>query len=102
MSGEPAGTAPHRDARPLRCPVCRARQAWSVACRRCDADLSLLLAVARRARDARAQAIEALREGRAEAALALAQAAHELRPGPGSRRLLAACRLGGAVGAREP
>ena len=34
----------------LRCPACRAQQPWQAQCRRCRADLQLLVAALRRSR----------------------------------------------------
>ncbi len=87
----------------MRCPVCRAENAQGLQCRRCRADLSLLIDLeAQRDRllhGARAFA----REGDSEAAERLASCAHGLRRGEDSARLLAVTRLlqGDFAGALE-
>lgn len=79
--------------RPLRCPTCGARQAWSDTCRRCTCDLSLLRRVAEAADARRCRALLLLREGRAAEALRHAQRAYALRPEPRFARLVAVCYL---------
>ena len=82
----------------MRCPVCRAAQAWAQTCRRCRADLSLLTALAGRRERLHAEALRALHEGNVIQAFRRAQQVHRIQPDAASRRLLLACRMAGAVG----
>jgi hypothetical protein len=72
-----------------RCPVCRARIEAGPQCRRCRADLSVLLALEGQRRRALAAAQRSAAEGRWPEALAIAEGARTLRAGPAAYRLLA-------------
>jgi hypothetical protein len=73
----------------LRCPVCRARVEQGPQCRRCRADLALLLSLEAQ----RARALEAARRraarGQWPEALAVADGVRTLRRGADAYRLLA-------------
>ena len=73
----------------MRCPVCRAENNENVACRRCKADLSLLVALER----ARCRALEEAARAAASAdgarTLEHAEIAHRLRADRDSYRWLA-------------
>jgi hypothetical protein len=73
--------------------VCKASVDQGPNCRRCKADLALLLALDRQRGRMLRQARESLAAGRPEQALPLASAAHGLRHGDDSARLLALCHL---------
>jgi hypothetical protein len=77
----------------VRCPTCRASQAWSETCRRCQSDLRLLREIARAAERHRAACLAHLRAGRVAAARRSARRFHALTASPESRRLLAVCAL---------
>jgi hypothetical protein len=77
----------------LRCPTCGARQVAADACRRCKSDLRLLRAAIAAYEGHVRAGLLAIDAGRLDEALEHARRAHELRPGPDSRRLLAVCRL---------
>ena len=77
----------------VRCPVCRASQAWSDTCRRCKCDLSLLRSVAAAFWEVRAGCLRHLRAGRWAEALREARRACDLCPGEETTRLLAVCHL---------
>jgi len=79
--------------KPMRCPVCRAENAEDATCRRCKADLSLLATLEQARRDALAQAMHAAATGDGVRALALAEAAHQLRPDRETWRWLAVAHL---------
>ena len=81
------------DSRTVRCPACRAVQAWSDTCRRCKCDLRLLRAAAATRNSALRRCLHALRAGRVDEALRYARRYHALRPDAESARLLAACAL---------
>jgi hypothetical protein len=78
----------------IRCPVCRADNATGPACRRCKADLSLLLALEEERAAALASARRALVRGEVAEAVRQAERADGLRNGDDASRLLAtACLL---------
>jgi hypothetical protein len=70
----------------MRCPVCRAENAEESACRRCRADLSLLVTVEQARRQAIALSASAAASGDGVTTSRHAQAAHQLRPDAGSWR----------------
>lgn len=70
----------------LRCPVCKADNASGPACRRCKADLSLLIAVESQREHHVAHCAQAAREGRLDDALEHLDQAKALRDGPDLRR----------------
>ncbi len=63
----------------MRCPVCRAENAMDAACRRCKADLSLLIAVEEARAIELAKSASAVARQDGVAALRHAEAAHHLR-----------------------
>jgi hypothetical protein len=63
----------------MRCPVCRAENAEAATCRRCRADLSLLVTLEQARRHALAQAAGAAASGDGMRTLQYAEAAHRLR-----------------------
>lgn len=73
----------------MRCPVCRAENDREPACRRCKADLTLLLALEDRRRHALDAVARAVSEGRGAEALRHARTAHALRADDESLRGLA-------------
>lgn len=73
----------------LRCPVCRAEVAQGPQCRRCRADLSLLLALEGQRAQLLMTARERCAQGDATQALQLAHKADDLKSDDDSRRLLA-------------
>jgi hypothetical protein len=73
----------------MRCPVCRAENGLDDCCRRCRADLSLLVALESQRRYYLAQAARAANLLQGAETVRHAMAAHELRRGEDSRRLLA-------------
>ncbi len=77
----------------MRCPACKAENAEGPSCRRCKADLSLLLALEGQRRRALAEARRLLSAGDFERARALAEDAAAMREDAESRRLLALCHL---------
>jgi hypothetical protein len=77
----------------MRCPVCRAAQAWSAACRRCKCDLSLLRSAVAASGEIRIRCLGNLRAGRLAEALQDARQAHDLFPNEATTRLLAVCHL---------
>jgi hypothetical protein len=77
----------------LRCPVCRAENSTGPACRRCRADLSLLLSVEARREHHLAAARSAVAAGRLDDALEDLARADELRPGPDVCRVRACANL---------
>lgn len=77
----------------MRCPTCRAEQAWSDTCRRCRSDLRLLKALETEYREHRELCLSNFREGRKQAALEHAQACVRVRPDEAARQLLAVCSL---------
>ena len=77
----------------MRCPACKAENSQAAQCRRCKADLSLLLTVEQHHERALAAARRFLAAGETAAALAAAAEAERLRRDDESRRLLALARL---------
>ena len=77
----------------MRCPVCRAAQAWSDTCRRCKCDLSLLRSAATACGEMRVRCLGHLRAGRLAEALQDARHAYDLCPTEEATRLLAVCHL---------
>ena len=73
----------------MRCPVCRVENAEDATCRRCKADLSLLVTLEQARRDALARAAHAAGQGDGARTLRHAEAAHRLRRDPESWRWLA-------------
>ena len=73
----------------MSCPVCRADGNREPQCRRCKADLTLVVQVDRTRARAMTHAIFHARCGDARACLANASTAHRLRAGADSARLLA-------------
>jgi hypothetical protein len=73
----------------MRCPVCRAENAEDVTCRRCKADLSLLVTLEQSRHDALEKAVRAAASGDGMRTLQHAEAAHRLRRDPDSWRWLA-------------
>ena len=73
----------------MRCPVCRAENAEETTCRRCRADLSLLVALEEARRSALTEAAHAAASGDGAGTLQHAQTAHDLRPDRDSWRWLA-------------
>lgn len=73
----------------MRCPVCRAEAVTGSQCRRCRADLSLLLALEEQRQQALTAAYRSLRQGLCERARARADSAEALRNGADVRRLRA-------------
>jgi len=77
----------------IRCPACRAENPGGPQCRRCRADLSLLLRLEEQRAKALATAAQCVAQGDGSAAARLAGHAHWLRRGDDSARLLALGRL---------
>lgn len=77
----------------LVCPVCGARQASSKECRRCRADLSLVLSVSSELAAKRARCWALVRQRRLFRATGLAKECLDLSRDESSRRLLAVCYL---------
>lgn len=73
----------------MRCPLCRAENAEDATCRRCKADLSLLLTVEQARREALAKAAKAAGSGDGQRTLQFAEVAHRLRADRDSWRWLA-------------
>jgi hypothetical protein len=89
-----SGLPPSESSEPrMRCPVCRAVQAWSATCRRCKCDLGLLHSVFAATRQTRARSLVNLRAGRFSEALEEARRAYDLCASEETRRLLAVCHL---------
>jgi len=78
---------------PMRCPVCRAENAEDAICRRCKADLSLLVTLEQARRHALAEAAHAAAAGDGERTLRHAEIAHRLRADRESWRWLAVAYL---------
>jgi hypothetical protein len=76
----------------MRCPVCRAENVESI-CRRCRADLSLLVSVERERQRLLAAASLAIASGDGQEALLHARAAQSMRHGEDADRLLALSHL---------
>jgi len=77
----------------MRCPVCRAENNLETACRRCKADLSLLVQMERERQRTVERARQLLRSGQVREGLAQAQQAHHFRPDADSWRLLTLAHL---------
>ena len=77
----------------MRCPVCKADNNAMPQCRRCKADLSLLVALEQRRDRMLGEARSLLGRGEYKAALAEATRADGLRRDEESQRLLALARL---------
>ncbi len=75
------------------CPVCGARQALSESCRRCRADLSLVVGVYSEIATKRARCLALVRQRRLLRATRLAKECLELSRDEFNRRLLATCYL---------
>ena len=73
----------------MRCPVCRAENAADATCRRCRADLSLLVTLEQSRHHALAEAARAAATGDGPATLLHAETAHRLRADGESWRWLA-------------
>jgi hypothetical protein len=73
----------------MRCPVCRAEVDHRPQCRRCRADLSLLVALEEQRQGALREANQALAAGDGPQLLAAASRAHLLRQDEESARLVA-------------
>lgn len=78
----------------MRCPVCRAQVEQGPQCRRCRADLSLLLNLEEQQQRVLALARHLASRGQWQRALALAEGADTLRSDEDSRRLIMLCHLG--------
>lgn len=77
----------------MRCPVCRADNDAAAICRRCKADLSLLLTIDEQREQAAARAWRNAGQTFAFDAFSAASAAHECRADQESWRLLAVTHL---------
>ena len=66
----------------IRCPTCKAKQAWSDTCRRCRCDLTLLRTAAEASRGYRRRCLLLLRAGRHGEALRHARRSLHLRAPP--------------------
>jgi hypothetical protein len=75
------------------CPVCGVKGQSVVSCRRCKADLSLLVALEKARLGRLDRAEQALREGRLDEAAHAARQAQHLRRDSTAARLLALCQL---------
>lgn len=86
----------------LRCPACRAGQPWQDSCRRCQADLSLLVRALRYRRDQWQACRAALAAGDLPAARRSARQLLLLHPGPAERELWQAIAPPDAAPYNEP
>ena len=77
----------------LNCPVCKAENTTSPTCRRCRADLSLLVSLEVRREHYLASACQAIRDGRLDDGLGELTKVDDLRVGPDSRRMRACAYL---------
>ncbi|MDA1015340.1 MAG: hypothetical protein O3A00_12930 [Planctomycetota bacterium] len=75
----------------MRCPTCRAQQAWSDECRRCKSDLSLLRRFDESRRWHRDRCLRDLNASRPAQALWHAEQLHRLESSSDASRLLAVC-----------
>ena len=91
MTGPNPSDPPDPDS--VRCPTCRASQAWSDTCRRCKSDLRLLRAFADSYHSGRRACLRLVLEGDARGARDAAARCHALAPSGESRRLLAVAAL---------
>src|SRR5262245_44814493 len=73
----------------MRCPVCKAENAEDATCRRCKADLSLLMEVEQTRGHELARAAQAASDGDGPATLLHAESAHRLKADAESWRWLA-------------
>ncbi len=73
----------------MRCPICRALVEQAPQCRRCRADLSLLVEVQKQRRHALTAAYRCLHQGRYQHALALTEGAEACHGDEETRRLRA-------------
>ncbi len=73
----------------MRCPVCRAEVEEVPQCRRCRADLSLLVELEKHRQHVLAAAYRCLRQGRYQQAFALSEGAEALRRDDDTRQLRA-------------
>lgn len=73
----------------MRCPVCRAEAVAGSQCRRCRADLSLLIELEKQRQQALTAAYRSLRQGRYQRARTLAEGAGAFRNDEDVRRLRA-------------
>ena len=87
------GEASGRDVDDFACPVCGARQALSEDCRRCRADLSLVVGVYSELAAKRARCLALVRQRRLLRATRLAKECLELSRDESNRGLLATCYL---------
>ena len=87
------GVASERGVDDFVCPVCGAQQALSEACRRCRADLSLVVGVYSELAAKRARCLALVRQRRLLRATRLAKECLELSRDESNRRLLATCYL---------
>ncbi len=90
-AGEADGSG--NDANWFACPVCGAGQILSETCRRCRADLSLVMGVYSELAAKRARCLALVRQRRLLRATRLAKACLELSRDESNRRLLATCYL---------
>ena len=77
----------------MRCPVCKAENNSTPQCRRCKADLSLLVALEQRRARVLAEVAALLTRGGGKEALTAAEEVDWMRSDEESRRLLALARL---------
>jgi len=75
----------------MRCPTCRATQAWADTCRRCKCDLRFLRETADAYVAARRQCLLALHARQWEEAVEWADRCVEIQPDDVSHQLLATC-----------
>ena len=87
------GEASGRGVDDFACPVCGARQVLSKICRRCRADLSLVMGVYSELAAKREQCLALVRQRRLLRATRLAKECLELSRDESNRRLLAICYL---------
>jgi hypothetical protein len=73
----------------MKCPLCRAENGMETACRRCKADLTLVVGVEARRQRLVVESARCAQAGDGDAALRAARLAHELRPADDSWRLMA-------------
>ena len=77
----------------MRCPACRAENSEDATCRRCKADLSLLVTLEQSRRASLVEALRAAASGDGARALDFAERAHQLRRDVESWRALAVAHL---------
>lgn len=89
-----SGNVDHRvDGTEFVCPVCSAQQPVADECRRCRADLSLVVSVRSEWLRLRRQCLVLMRQRRWTKATRVAQACLELSNDPATKKLLACCYL---------